>query len=145
MKHLNRLSLLIGLWLTALVAHAQQILPFCEHFETGSRTIFCTFRDADGIWWNGTSQGLFTSAQLMGRANRVYKRHPELENIIVQIQQDNVGRLWLMTQANKYMIYNPRTNELICDVEKYLRKVNIRNVTYDFRTHIEYGSRTSHS
>lgn len=25
MKHLNRLSLLIGLWLTALVAHAQQI------------------------------------------------------------------------------------------------------------------------
>lgn len=137
MKHLNRLSLLIGLWLTALVAHAQQILPFCEHFETGSRTIFCTFRDADGIWWNGTSQGLFTSAQLMGRANRVYKRHPELENIIVQIQQDNVGRLWLMTQANKYMIYNPRTNELISDVEKYLRKVNIRNVTYDFRTHID--------
>lgn len=62
MKHLNRLSLLIGLWLTALVALAQQIQPFCEHFETGSRTIFCTFRDADGIWWNGTSQGLFTSA-----------------------------------------------------------------------------------
>lgn len=27
----------------------------------------------------------------MGSANRVYKRHPELENNIVQIQQDNMG------------------------------------------------------
>lgn len=74
----------------------------------------------------------------MGSANRVYKRHPELENNIVQIQQDNMGgRLWLKTQANKYMIYTPRTNELICDVEKYLREANLRNVKYDFRTHID--------
>lgn len=27
----------------------------------------------------------------MGSTNRVYKRHPELENNIVQIQQDNMG------------------------------------------------------
>ena len=138
MQQIRNFILFLGLWLTSLVAQAQQILPFSQHFETGSRTIFCTFRDADGIWWNGTSQGLFTSAQLMGSANRVYKRHPELENNIVQIQQDNMGgRLWLKTQANKYMIYTPRTNELICDVEKYLREANLRNVKYDFRTHID--------
>ena len=35
------------------------------------------------------------------------------------------------------MIYTPRTNELICDVEKYLREANLRNVKYDFRTHID--------
>ena len=137
MQQIRNFILFLGLWLTSLVAQAQQILPFSQHFETGSRTIFCTFRDADGIWWNGTSQGLFTSAQLMGSANRVYKRHPELENNIVQIQQDNMGRLWLKTQANKYMIYTPRTNELIYDVEKYLREANLRNVKYDFRTHID--------
>lgn len=91
MQQIRNFILFLGLWLTSLVAQAQQILPFSKHFETGSRTIFCTFRDADGIWWNGTSQGLFTSAQLMGSANRVYKRHPELENNIVQIQQDNMG------------------------------------------------------
>lgn len=85
MQQIRNFILFLGLWLTSLVAQAQQILPFSQHFETGSRTIFCTFRDADGIWWNGTSQGLFTSAQLMGSANRVYKRHPELENNIVQI------------------------------------------------------------
>lgn len=136
MQLFRKFFLFTLLWLMAFVAHAQQILPFSQHIETGSRTVFCIFQDADGIWWFGTSQGLFTSAQLVGNSNHVYSRHPELENNIVQIQQDNTGRLWLMTQANKYMIYNPRTNELIADVEKYLQQMNIK-MWYDFRTHID--------
>lgn len=136
MQIFRKFFLFTLLWLMAFVAHAQQILPFSQHIETGSRTVFCIFQDADGIWWFGTSQGLFTSAQLVGNSNHVYSRHPELENNIVQIQQDNTGRLWLMTQANKYMIYNPRTNELIADVEKYLQQMNIK-MWYDFRTHID--------
>ena len=136
MQRIRKSIILISLWILAIAANAQQILPFSQHIETGSKTIFCIFKDADGIWWNGTSQGLFTTAQLMGYANHVYSRHPELENNIVQIQQDNIGRLWLMTQANKYMIYTPRTNELITDTEQYLQQMDIK-VWYEFRAYVD--------
>lgn len=42
MQQIRNFILFLGLWLTSLVAQAQQILPFSQHFETGSRTIFCT-------------------------------------------------------------------------------------------------------
>lgn len=136
MKFFRESMLFTLLWLLTSVGYAQQILPFSQHIDTRSKAVFCIFQDADGIWWCGTSQGLVTSAQLVGNSHHVYSRHPELENNIVQIQQDNIGRLWLTTQANKYMVYNPRTNELIVDIEKYLQQMDIK-VWYDFRIHID--------
>lgn len=76
-------------------------------------------KDADGILWVGTSLGLMTSAQLV--ANNGYVRYPQLNNVIQGIQQDNLKRLWLRTQSNGYMIYSPRTNELIPDARTYLQ------------------------
>lgn len=58
--------------------NAQLLFPSSQYLETGSKTIFCTFRDADGVWWNGTSQGLFSTAQLIGQTIHDYSRHQEL-------------------------------------------------------------------
>lgn len=132
-------TILLIVWLSCLACtkgFAQKYFPFSQYQETGNKTIFCTFRDADGVWWSGTSQGLFTMAQLMGQTNHVYSRHPELENVVVQIQQDNLKRLWLKTLSNQYMVYDPRNNELISDVETYLQNLGIK-VWYDFRAFVD--------
>lgn len=134
-----KLKAIILVWIACwacTMGYAQKFFPFSQYIETGNKTVFCTFRDADGVWWSGTSQGLFSMAQLMGQNKHVYSRHSELENVIVQIQQDNLKRLWLKTLSNQYMIYDPRNNELISDVETYLQKMGIK-VWYDFRVFID--------
>ena len=108
----------IVLLLLTMSIQAQLLLPFSHHIKTGNKTVFCIMKDADGILWVGTSLGLMTSAQLV--ADNGYVRHPQLNNVIQGIQQDNLKRLWLRTQSNSYMIYTPRTNELIPDVRTYL-------------------------
>lgn len=134
-----QLKAIILVWIASLactMGYAQKFFPFSQYIETGNKTVFCTFRDADGVWWSGTSQGLFTMAQLMGQTNHVYSRHPELENVVVQIQQDNLKRLWLKTLSNQYIIYDPRNNELISDVEAYLQNLGVK-VWYDFRAFVD--------
>ena len=42
-----------------------------------------------------------------------------------------MGRLWIITLANKYIIYNPKTGELIKDVEEWLGQRGIK-AFYDF-------------
>ena len=106
----------IVLLLLTMSIQAQLLLPFSHHIKTGNKTVFCIMKDADGILWVGTSLGLMTSAQLV--ADNGYVRHPQLNNVIQGIQQDNLKRLWLRTQSNSYMIYTPRTNELIPDVDR---------------------------
>lgn len=117
-------SLSVLLLFLPTITQAQLIMPFSHHIETGNRAVYCIMKDADGIIWTGTSLGLMTSAQLV--ANKGYVRHPELNNVIQQIQQDNLRRLWLRTQSNKYMIYSPRTNELISDVRAYLQENGVK-------------------
>ena len=113
------ISLSLLLLLLPSVLQAQFYMPFSHHIKTGNKTVFCMMKDADGIIWVGTSLGLMTSAQLV--ADNGYVRYPQLNNVIRGIQQDNLKRLWLRTQSNTYMIYSPRTNELIPDVRAYLR------------------------
>lgn len=116
---------------------AQFYMPFSHHIKTGNRTVFCMMKDADGIIWAGTSLGLMTSAQLV--ANKGYVRYPQLNNVIQGIQQDNLKRLWLRTQSNSYMIYTPRTNELVPDVRTYLMEKGLR-IRGDMRVELDgYG------
>lgn len=117
---------------------AQRQLSF-DHVETHGYTVFCVCRGQDGILWLGTSNGLTTLAELTGGKPFSYVRHAGLDQIIVNIDQDTSGRLWLMTQTNKYMVYDPRTNGFIRDVERYLRQWGM-DVSYDFRLKIDpYG------
>ncbi len=109
-----------------------QTMPSFSHVETGSISVFCAFKDSDGILWFGTSQGLYTSAQIFSPFSQSQFRREELSNNINSIQQDNLGRLWLKTQANHYMIYSPKTDSLIYDVEKYLQDMDVK-IWYDFR------------
>lgn len=113
---------------------AQPVMPFSRHVETGSRTVFCMMKDADGIIWTGTSLGLLNSAQLVGKNG--YTRYPQLNNVIKDIQQDNLQRLWVKTQSNAYLIYTPRTNQLIPDARSYLQSKGV-DVRGDIRVCID--------
>jgi hypothetical protein len=44
---------------------AQPNLHF-EHINTKGHCIYCSFRDADGVVWLGTSNGLITFSKLTG-------------------------------------------------------------------------------
>ena len=117
------------------LAQMKGLLHF-DNFTTNNKSVYACYRDADGILWMGTSQGLMTYAQLQGQFS-LYNRYGDaLNNVINGINQDNTGRLWLMTQASRYIVYNPRTNECIDDMETYLRKMGI-NVSYQFYTYID--------
>lgn len=130
----TQLFLSICLMLSPCVVRAKVAFPFSHHIETGNRTVFCMMKDADGILWVGTSLGLMTSAQLV--ANNGYVRYPQLNNVIQDIQQDNLNRLWLKTQSNGYMIYSPRTNELIPNVQTYLQEKGL-HVIGDMRVELD--------
>ena len=91
----------------------------------------CALRDKYGIVWLGTKQGLFTAAQLLGNATTKRPVHPYITYNIRRIEQDAMGRLWIITLANKYIIYNPKTGELIKDVEEWLGQRGIK-AFYDF-------------
>lgn len=138
-RHTLRQCLLgLTFLLLCLPSAAQQQLSF-DHVDTQGYTVFCVCRANDGMIWLGTSNGLTTLAELTGSKPFSYVRHSGLDQIIVNIDQDALGRLWLMTQTNKYMVYDPRNNSLVRDMEQYLRRRGM-DVTYDFRLKIDpYG------
>ena len=102
-----------------------------QHIDTQYISLYCMFKDSDGLLWAGTSRGLMSYPQLLSAAPTDYRRPHELSTIINQIRQDNLGRLWLRTQANHALIYNPHTNELISNVEQYLQNLGLR-LWYEF-------------
>jgi signal transduction histidine kinase/DNA-binding response OmpR family regulator/ligand-binding sensor domain-containing protein len=111
-----------------------------ESFTTNNKCVYACYRDADGILWMGTSQGLMTYAELQSQFPIYYRYGDALTNVIIAINQDNTGRLWLRTQALRYIVYNPRTNECINDLESYLRQIGI-NVRYQFYVYIDKEGR----
>lgn len=127
----NRLIVLCCLIVLSKMCNAQT-QPYFDNVRTHGYTVFCAYKDNHGILWLGTSNGLTTYSQITSRRPFCYVRHNELSNIIIDIEQDALGRLWLMTQTNKYMVYDPRDNSLISDVESYLKGFGI-HVYYDFR------------
>ena len=103
---------------------AQPNLHF-EHINTKGHCIYCSFRDADGVVWLGTSNGLITFSQLTGNHPFSYSRSEALKEIINQIEQDNIGRLWLRMQSGQYIIYDAYHNKVIEDVSGYLRGMKL--------------------
>ena len=140
MKAFRNLKLLLTICCLlpmAINAQSQLTIPFSHHIETGNRTVFCMFKDAEGIVWAGTSLGLQTSAQLLGTDS--YTRYPRLNNVIQGIKQDNLHRLWLRTQSNTFLIYTPKTNELISDARIYLQSKGFK-ILGDLRVQLDtYG------
>lgn len=137
MKHLKTFLLLTCFSWLPMLMEAQNEVKFVQHIETGSRAVFCMKKSSDGILWTGTSLGLLTSAQLV--ANNGYTRYPRLNNVIEQIQEDNLQRLWLKTQSNCFLVYTPKTNQLISDARPYLNGLGM-DVAGDYRVIIDtYG------
>lgn len=61
-----------------------------QHIDTKFISVYCMFKDRDGMMWAGTSRGLMSYPQLLSTAPTDYKRPHDLSNIITQIRQDNL-------------------------------------------------------
>lgn len=135
-KRETRIHIIIYVLAAILFCGKVSAMPHFEHFNTNERTVYAFYRDNDGILWMGTSRGLMTYAQLVSQMRVSFHYSEAMNNVITGIRQDNTGRLWLMTQSNRYIAYNPRTNECISDIEQYLRQFGI-NIKYQFFCHID--------
>lgn len=102
-----------------------------DYIDTKGYTIHSLLKDSRGILWLGTNDGIMTYAQLLSQTPNGFIRNPQLKGIIVKIEEDKMGRLLLRAQSNKYMIYNPKDNCLIKDVDIYLNQAGIP-IEYDF-------------
>lgn len=100
-------------------------MPHFEHIYTRGHAVHSICRDADGIVWVGTTNGLTTLAQLKSNNPFSYTRHEALNQLIDDIKKDNTGRLWLLTHANHILVYDPHRNSVITDVDSYLKSLNI--------------------
>lgn len=96
-----------------------------EHIDTQGHTVFCFCRDADGVAWAGTSNGLTTLAQLQGAYPFSYVRHEALNDQIAAIDKDMTGRLWMLTNSNRLLVYDSRRNHVITDVPEYLKQLGM--------------------
>lgn len=109
-----------------------------DYIDTKGYTIHSILKDSRGILWLGTNDGIMTYAQLLSQSPNGYIRNPQLNGIIVKIEEDKMGRLLLRAQSNKYMIYNPKDNRLIKNVDEYLHQAGIP-IEYDFNISIDYN------
>lgn len=87
--------------------------------------IYCIARDAEGIVWAGTSNGLTTLAQLQSNWPFSYVRHKALNEIIHSISQDNIGRLWLTTNTEHLVVYDPHRNHTITNIDTYFKSIGL--------------------
>ncbi len=110
--------------LCMLSSHAAAGLHF-EHIDTRGHTVHCIFRDADGVVWAGTSNGLTTIAQLQSNFAFNYVRNEALNETIEDIRQDNLNRLWLLSNTDQWFIYDPRRNHTISDMATYFRTIGL--------------------
>lgn len=100
-------------------------MPHFEHIYTRGHAVHSICRDAEGVVWVGTTNGLTTLAQLKSNNPFSYTRHEALNQLIDDIKKDNTGRLWLLTHANHILVYDPHRNSVITDVDSYLKSLNI--------------------
>ena len=119
--------MLIAFLLCAFIAKAQRF----DYIDTKGYSIHSVFKDSKGILWLGTNDGIMSYAQLLSQSPNGFKRSPQLNGLIVSIEEDRLGRLLLKLQSNKYMIYSPKENKLIKKVDQYLQQAGIP-IKYDF-------------
>jgi len=102
-----------------------------DYIDTKGYTIHSAYKDSRGILWLGTNDGIMTYAQLLSQSPSGFVRNPLLNGIIVKIEEDVMGRLLVRAQSNKYMIYDPKENKLIKNVDEYFNQAGIP-IKYDF-------------
>lgn len=107
-----------------------------DYINTKGYTIHSILKDSRGILWLGTNDGIMTYAQLLSQTPNGFIRNPQLNGIIVKMEEDKMGRLLLRAQSNKYMIYDPKDNRLIKKVDEYLHQAGIP-IEYDFNISID--------
>ena len=107
-----------------------------DYIDTKGYTIHSMFKDSRGILWLGTNDGIMTYAQLLSQSPTGFVRNSQLNGLVVAIEEDQLGRLLLRLQSNKYMIYDPKSNKLIKQVDLYFQQLGIP-VQYDFTISID--------
>lgn len=122
---MRRLSLLFILALTLTPAISLKAALHFEHIDTHGHTVTCICRGADSVAWVGTSNGLTTLAQLQCNFPFSYVRHKALNEQINEIDKDETGRLWLLTNSNRLLVYDARRNHVITDVPAYLKQLGM--------------------
>lgn len=132
MKARNLFLFIFLMLLCPLAVLAQKF----DYIDTKGYSIHSILKDSRGILWLGTNDGIMTYAQLLSQTPNGFIRNPQLNGIIVKIEEDKMGRLLLRAQSNKYMIYNPKDNRLIKDVDIYLHEAGIP-IEYDFNISID--------
>lgn len=130
-RKIRNLMILFLALLGSMASHAVYGDILYQRVDTRALSVYSLYKDHTGLLWVGTSKGLMTYPQLLSSMPTAYKRPHELSIIISQIREDNLGRLWLRSQANHALIYDPRTNALISDVEKYLQGFGLK-LWYEF-------------
>ena len=126
MKRMRHMLLCCLLTAWAATPCASSELHF-EHIDTHGHAVFSIFRDADGIVWAGTSNGLTTIAQLQSSRPFGYVRHEALNEIICNISQDNTGRLWLTTNSEHLVVYDARRNHTITRIDSLFRRLGLQS------------------
>ena len=122
---MKRLSLLFILALTLTPAISLKAALHFEHIDTHGHTVTCICRGADSVAWVGTSNGLTTLAQLQCNFPFSYVRHKALNEQINEIDKDETGRLWLLTNSNRLLVYDAHRNHVITDVPAYLKQLGM--------------------
>ena len=122
---MTRQRTLLLLTIVCIFAARLSARPHFEHIDTHGHTVFCICRDAEGVVWAGTSNGLTTLAQLQGDHPFSYVRHEALNDQIATIEEDMTGRLWLLTYSNRILVYDARRNHVITDVPAYLKQLGM--------------------
>lgn len=133
---MNRFSLKILTLLLYLACTLGIKAQKFDYIDTKGYTIHSMFKDSRGILWLGTNDGIMTYAQLLSQSPTGFTRTPQLNGLVVAIEEDQVGRLLLRLQSNKYMIYDPKSNKVIKQVDQYFQQLGIP-VQYDFNIDID--------
>lgn len=121
----NRGSLWIGSHNGGINKYALQKNKFetlkIESNEIGDNRIFSIFQSNDNLLWLGTENGLY-SANLTTKALKSYNHIPALQSVLVSgIAQDIEGNLWVGTDKDGLIKFNPKTQkaqQLLFDNEK---------------------------
>lgn len=105
--------------------------PYFQHIDTRGSSVSGICKDRSGTIWLATSTGLKNYGELMSRRPSFETYLQALDVHTESVQCDGEGKLWLRTVLRSMVVYDPKTNEVIEDVEALLQSWGIR-VWYDF-------------
>ena len=118
------------LW-TSVCAFAAETIQF-RHINTRGNTVKAICCDNGGIFWFGTSSGLYSLPQLESRNPNAYHRNfARVDVSINSIFCDKQGLLWLKSHSNDVYRYNPAHNEFTTGAEELFKEKGI-DVKHDY-------------